>query len=251
MPVSIILVSPLFSGNLGSVARAMKNMGLKDLRLVAPKADPKDPDAQKMAAHAKEILKKAKRFPDLKKALKGFDLAVATSRRKGGQRGNWRDPRQFAVELAQLPKNRKVALVFGREDTGLTNEQISLCQRIVTIPSHRSFASLNLAQAVMVLAYEIFITKRTSMNRAKAVPSPLVGEGQGEGSHKPAKIQSLESMYEDLGKLLGEIGFLNQQNPKHLMYLLRNLFNRARPTDKEVRIFRGICRQVRWWGKKG
>lgn len=247
---SVVLVHPLFSGNLGSVARAMKNMGLKDLRLVHPKADPKDLEARKMAAHAQDILKNAKKFSDLKKALKGFDLVVGTSRRKGGQRGNWWNPRQMASELLELPAKRRVALVFGREDTGLTNEQVALCQRIVTIPSHKKFASLNLAQAVMVLSYEIFVAKSHKKNSKAKFPSPARGEGQGEGVAKPAKNQYLEAMYEDLGTLLGEIGFLSKQNPRHLMYLIRNLFNRARPTDKEVRIFRGICRQVRWFKRE-
>jgi tRNA/rRNA methyltransferase len=242
MPTSIVLVSPLFAGNLGSVARAMKNMGLKDLRLVLPQADPKDLEARKMAAHAKDILSKAKTFKNLKSALKGFDLVVGTSRRKGKERSNWRSPRQFAEEVQSFPPKHKIAILFGREDTGLTNQEISLCHRIVTIPSHKSFASLNLAQAVMVLAYELFLAKqRRRLSKGLAA---------AEASVKPAKLQHLEAMYEDLGTLLGEVGFLNKQNPHRLMRLIRNLFNRARPTEKEVRIFRGICRQVRWWGKR-
>ncbi len=237
MSISIILVRPLFSGNLGSVARAMKNMGLKDLRLVAPQASPEDLDARKMAAHAKDVLSKAKKFPNLKTALQGFDLVVGTSRRKGKERGNWMSPREFAEFSKTLPSRHKVAVVFGPEDSGLPNDEISLCHRNITIPSHPSFPSLNLAQAVMVVTYELFLVKH------------LKTQIQKKTALAPAKVQRLEAMYEDLGALLAEIGFLHKSNPKHLMYLLRNLFNRARLTEKEVRIFRGICRQVRWWGE--
>lgn len=235
--LSVILVRPLFSGNLGSVARAMKNMGLKDLRLVEPRADPKDLDARKMAAHAKDVLASAKKFRTLAAALKGFHLVAGTSRRKGNTRSNWTEPRPFASGLSELPARHKVALVFGPEDSGLSNEDVTLCHRMIFIPSHRAFASLNLAQAVMVVAYECFQARESKAR--KAVAHSVAGT---------ASVQSLEGMYEDLGALLGEIGFLHKQNPLHLMRLIRNLFNRARPTDKEVRIFRGICRQVRWWG---
>lgn len=238
MPCSIVLVRPLFSGNLGSVARAMKNMGLKDLRLVAPKADKEDVEARKMAAHAQDVLKKSKIFPDLKKAVAGFDLVVGTSRRKGRERGNWTEPRAFAETAQKFPPRYKIALVFGPEDSGLLNDDVAVCQRMIHIPSHKAFASLNLAQAVMVIAYELFIASSVLASRKKSQPA----------EKKAAKLEAVEAMYEDLGLLLGEIGFLNKQNPKHLMRLLRQLFNRARPTDKEVRIFRGICRQVRWWG---
>ncbi len=237
MSIAVVLVRPLFAGNLGSVARAMKNMGLKDLRLVAPKADKTELDARKMAAHAQDLLKKSKIFPDLKSALIGFDLVVGTSRRKGRERGNWTTPREFAAQVGEMPAKQKTALVFGPEDSGLLNDDVALCQRMIHIPSHDDFPSLNLAQAVMVLAYELFIA-RTSRRKAK-----------GSTARKTAKLQVLEGMYEDLGSLLAEIGFLNKQNPKHLMRLLRQFFNRARPTEKEVRIFRGMCRQTRWWKK--
>jgi len=237
MTFSVVLVRPLFSGNLGSVARAMKNMGLKDLRLVAPKADKEDLEARKMAAHAQDVLKKSKLFLDLKSAVKGCDLVVGTSRRKGRERGNWTEPRGFAAVAQDFPPRYKVALVFGPEDSGLLNDDVAVCQRMIHIPSHAAFPSLNLAQAVMVIAYELYAAKSLGRRRDSAPAA----------EKKPAKLQTLEAMYEDLGALLGEIGFLNKQNPKHLMRLLRQLFNRARPTDKEVRIFRGICRQVRWW----
>lgn len=237
MPISVVLVRPLFAGNLGSVARAMKNMGLKDLRLVEPKADKSELDARKMAAHAQDLLKKAKIFPDLKSAIHGFDLIVGTSRRKGKERGNWSTPREFAAQIEKMPAKQKTALVFGPEDSGLLNDDVALCQRMIHIPSHDAFPSLNLAQAVMVLAYELFVAK--SSRRSE----------KGSTERKTAKLQIVEGMYEDLASLLAEIGFLNKQNPKHLMRLLRQFFNRARPTEKEVRIFRGIFRQTRWWKK--
>jgi len=236
MSISIILVRPLFSGNLGSVARAMKNMGLKDLRLVEPVADLEDLEARKMAANAKDVLGRAKTFRDLKSALKGFDLVAGTSRRKGKERANWMGPRDFAEWSRSLPKRHKTAILFGSEDSGLLNDDIALCQKKIMIPSHPAQPSLNLAQAVMVVAYELFV--------AHSRPEHL---SEGTPEKKSAKIEHLEAMYTDLHDLLWEVGFLNKSNPKHLMRLLRNLFSRAHTTEKEVRIFRGICRQVRWW----
>ncbi len=238
MNPSIVLVRPLFSGNLGSVARAMKNMGLKDLRLVAPQAAPRDFEAQKMAAHAKDLLKSAKIFSSLPDAVKGFHLIVGTSRRKGKERGNWTEPRAFATALSKLPARQKVAILFGAEDSGLSNEEVTLCQRMICIPSHAGFGSLNLAQAVMVVAYECFLA---TLDGKKTPNLPA--------EERPSRLEHVEGMYADLKALLGETGFLDKHNPEHLMRLIRNLFNRAHPTEREVRIVRGICRQVRWWGK--
>ncbi len=240
MPITIVLVRPLFSGNLGSVARAMKNMGLKELFLIEPEALPRDSEAKKMAAHAKDVLHEAKIFPELKTALQDFDLVVGTSRRKGKERSNWTTPREFGKLSREISAEKRIAILFGPEDSGLSNEEVALCQKIVEIPSHPDFPSLNLAQAVMVMAYECF----TAQLATDAQASP-------QKAAKSAKIESLENLYEDLGELLLEIGFLREENPKHLMRLLRHFFNRAQPTEKEVKIFRGIFRQLRWWKQQG
>lgn len=238
MSITIVLVRPLFSGNLGSVARAMKNMGLRELFLIEPEALPSDGEAKKMAAHAKDVLHESKIFSDLKTALQDFDLVVGTSRRKGKERGNWTTPREFGQLSAEIVEEKRIAILFGPEDSGLSNEEITLCQKIVEIPSHSDFPSLNLAQAVMVIAYECFTA---SLGAQTPTPKKLP---------KTAKVESLENFYSDLGELLLEIGFLREDNPLHLMRLLRHFFNRAQASEKEVKIFRGILRQLRWWKKQ-
>lgn len=233
--ISIILVRPQFSGNLGSVARAMKNMGLRDLRLVAPEVLPTDRDARQMAAHSEDILDQTHIYQDLQSALQNFDRVIGTSRRHGKERGNWRSPRELGEGMAKLGQGSRVAILFGAEDTGLTNEEITLCHEIVSIPSDPNCPSLNLAQAVMIIVYELRL--------ALALPD----QGRPTKVHL-AKFQDVEAMYEDLHHLLDQSGFLDKNNPDHIMRLIRNMFDRAHLTDQEVRILRGVYRQLRWWG---
>lgn len=233
---TIILVRPQHSGNMGSVARAMKNMGLDQLRLVAPQGDPADLKAIKMAMGGRDILEGAQTFPNLVDAIADLDLVVGTSRRFGQDRQQFINVRDFAIWSRDLPEKHRVGLLFGTEVTGLTNEEMAHCQKVITIPTSSDDASLNLAQAVLVVAYELFMA------------------GGGEGFTPPsgeeieaAPVKDFENMIADWRALLNEAGFLDKQNPDHLMRILRQLFNRARLSDKEVRIFRGICRQLRWW----
>lgn len=236
----IILVRPEHPGNLGAVARAMKNMGLKELRLVAPVAQLDDEFAIRMAMTGRDILDGAKVYEDLESALESLDRVVATSRRLGKDRGNVKGLREFAEDSRELPEEYRVGILFGTEVTGLENEEIERAQQIVTIPASKDLPSLNLAQAVMVVAYEIFV--------AGGGRSP---SGRRRGPDPTAKVQDFENMIADLREVLDASGFLDQNNPDHLMRLLRNLFNRATLTEKEVRIFRGICRQLRWWKDQG
>ncbi len=232
----IILVRPEHAGNLGAVARAMKNMGLQELRLVAPTAQVDDLVAIKMAMTGRDVLEAAQIFPDLDSALENLDSVVATSRRLGKDRGNVKVLKEFAQECQALPKSHRVGILFGTEVTGLKNPEIARAQQIITIPSAPDLPSLNLAQAVLLVAYECFV--------AQGLPVPT---GKRRGPEKTAKVEDYEGMVADLKSLLSESGFLDKKNPDHLMQLLRNMFNRAQLTDKEVRILRGICRQVRWW----
>ncbi|MCP5468582.1 MAG: RNA methyltransferase [Deltaproteobacteria bacterium] len=236
--LSIILVRPQYSGNLGSVARAMKNMGLRDLRLVSPKAKPDSSEAHRMALHASDILHQAKTFHDLAEALSEFDLVVGTTRRTGKERDNVATLRNFVSQVKASPQIKKIAVLFGAEDTGLHNEELAHCQRIVYIPSHQDYPSLNLSQAVMVLAYEWFVSDATIA---------MIESSQED----LADFASIESMYQDLESLLDESGFLNPQNPFHAMRIMRNLINRASPSEREIRTLRGIFRQLRWWKERG
>ncbi|MDX1385944.1 MAG: RNA methyltransferase [bacterium] len=234
--MSIILVRPQHAGNIGSVARAMKNMGLDQLRLVSPQENPTDLTGIKMAMGGRDILEGAQSYSQLGEAIADLDLVVGTSRRFGQDRQQFINVREFAEWTGSLPEKHRVGILFGTEVTGLTNEEIAHCQKVITIPTASEDPSLNLAQAVLVVAYELFMAPG-----GEAFTAP-----PGEEA-KAATVGDFENMIDDWKSLLDEAGFLDQQNPDHLMRILRQLFNRARLSDKEVRIFRGICRQLRWW----
>lgn len=239
MALTFILHRPLFAGNVGSVARAMKNMGFSDLRLVSPQAFWRSDEARKMAAHAGDVLEQARLYEDLPSALQSFDFVVGTSRRRGKDRANWTTPREFAASCRSLPSTCQIAVLFGPEDCGLQTEEIQLCQALIAIPSDESCPSLNLAQAAMVIAYEL---KMASLESGSSPQLPQIASDDGSASWK-----ELEAMYRDWEGLLLETGFLDKKNPQHLMRLFRNLLNRARMTRREMNIFRGMVRQLRWW----
>jgi tRNA/rRNA methyltransferase len=218
----------------------MANMGLASLRLVKPKADHKSMAARKMAMGGQGILRSAKTFDEMEQAIADLKLVVGTSRRKGKDRGNFLSPREFAAYSQGLPKSHKVGIVFGPEDHGLNKQEIAHCQRLVHIPSHPRCPSLNLAQAVMVVAYEICLTQQKAVKKS---PDSVERE--------VATVGNFEGMIVDWRSLLFESGFLDKGNPDHMIRMLRNFFNRGRPSEKEVKILRGICRQFRWWKKTG
>jgi tRNA/rRNA methyltransferase len=229
----IVLVRPQGVMNLGSVARAMKNVGIRGLSLVNPTAPPTHPDARIMAVRAHDILDNALIFSRLSDAIADCTWVIGTTRRKGKGRGGVIDPRQMASEVAEVAQQNNVAIVFGPEDRGLTNRDLDLCQRFVTIPSHEEYGSLNLAQAVMVICYEIYMATHHQ------VVTPR--------TRRLATSEELEGMYSHMEEALLRIGFLDQNNPKRIMAVLRRIFSRARLNPREVKILRGICRQTLWY----
>ena len=231
--IRIVLVRPQGQMNIGSVARAMKNVGLKELALVDPAGPPIHPDARLMAVGAHDILEDALIFPSLADALAECTWVIGTTRRGGKRREGVIDPRQMAAEVAEIIQQNKVAIIFGPEDKGLTNRDLDLCQRLATIPAHEEYGSLNLAQAVMIVSYEIFLA-----GRHKKDLSP------GE---KLATTAELEGMYRHMEEALLRIGFLAQNNPKRMMAVLRRIFSKAQLDTREVQVLRGICRQANWY----
>lgn len=239
--IAIVLVRPQYAGNIGSVSRAMKNMGLKRLILVSPEQDPLSDEARMMATSARDILEKAEIFPSLEEALKGFRWIAGTSARKGRNRGPFIYPRQICPEILKHAQAVPVALLFGPEDRGLTNEDLAPCQALVSMPTHEGLRSLNLAQAVMVFSYELFA--------ASLGLSEKEGEKSVQGL-KPAEFKKTEGMYAHLEELLLKIGFLDENNPKRIMHTLRRIFGRAGLSDRDVAILRGIFRQLEWYAAK-
>jgi len=233
---AFVLYRPQSAGNIGAAARALKNMGFNDLRLVG-RGPLNDRDAVKMAVHADDILANATVYPSLSAALADCSLAVGTTSRRGGYRSRAIPLRPAATELDALADSNKIAIVFGREDRGLTNREIKLCHRLVTIPTAPEYPSLNLAQAVMVVGYELMMAA-TATVRATGAPEFV-----------EASIS--DPMLERLAEALVSIGFIPDDNPEHIMLAIREIFGRSGLTAREVEILNGMARQMRWVAEGG
>lgn len=230
--IEIVLVAPSHGGNIGGVARAMKNMGLARLSLVTPAAYD-TAEAIARAAGADDVLSAAVVFDSLEAAVEASALVIGTSARP--RRIAW--PVLTAAEAASRliaeSVQHRVTLVFGRERTGLTNDELDRCHALVTIPTAPDFSSLNLAAAVQIMAYEIF--------QAAAAGVEEVGVAD---VHVPAPQAEVHSFLAHLETVLIETEFMDPNNPRKLMRRLTRLFNRARPDQNEVNILRGILTSI-------
>jgi tRNA/rRNA methyltransferase len=229
--IAIILVEPQIPENIGAAARAMSNMGLNRLLLVNPKNCDLYRVLKMATGSSADIVEEMEFFEDLQEALGPFGHIVGTTARTGSHRPAMTDPRRLAADLSPVTDNNRVAILFGPEDRGLSNEHLRYCHTIATIHT-ASFASLNLAQAVMVVCYELFL--------ASNVPST-------ENLPRLANRFELEGMYEHLADVLMKIGFINPENPEHWMLNVRRFLSRLPLRAREVRIVRGICRQIDWY----
>jgi tRNA (cytidine32/uridine32-2'-O)-methyltransferase len=229
IPVRIVLVGTTHPGNIGAAARAMHTMGLDRLSLVAPRAFPSD-EATARAAGADGVLAQARVCADLAEALEGCRFVVGASARTRALPWSTVTPREAAPRLLAEARLGEAAVVFGRESSGLSNDELASCHALLHIPTDPGYSSLNLAMAVQVVAYEL----RLAM-LADAAPGPAP-----ERLDPLATVEDLERFYVHLERTLVEAGFLNPANPRHLMLRLRRLFSRALPEEKEVRILRGI-----------
>ena len=233
----IVLVQPKGSGNIGSVARAMMNSGLKDLAIVGA-GRIHSFSARAMAVHAREILQGARKFDTLREAVADCGLVVGTTCRGGLYRSHSRLPREVAPKIVSTIRtdSRQVALVFGPEDHGLSNRDLKYCQWLITIPTNQDYASLNVAQAVMVCLYEIFLA---SLKRS---PREAI-------SRAPA--ESIERLFDIMRRSLLKIGFLDSQNPEHILLAIRRILGRAGLEEKDVHILNGLFRQIEWYSDGG
>ena len=231
--IAIVLVETSSPGNLGSVARVMRNMGLDRLVLVDCKADLTE-EARQRARGADDLLEKAVRTSGLGSALKPFHLSVATGSRPARWFERSLGPREMASELMRLAPSDQVAIVFGPERTGLTNEHLQYCHWQVRIPTVPGFPSLNLAHAVAILAYEV-------SQGLSAPPS--------KGVRGLAELGQIEAFSQDLEGCLKEIQFLKKQNPREIAMTLRQMLARASLDDRDIRILRGILRQWKWYAR--
>jgi tRNA (cytidine32/uridine32-2'-O)-methyltransferase len=227
MDVRIILVGTTHPGNIGACARAMKNMGLADLVLVSPRDFP-HPDATARASGATDILESARVVSRLDEALSDCVYAAGASARSRTIGWPSMAPRECAAKLLQESQTGKVAVVFGPEKSGLTNDDLDRCHALLTIPTDPGFSSLNLAMAVQILTYEL---------RLATLDGPLPDY---EPDAPLASGEELEHFYGHLESVLVASGFMDPDNPRHLMRRLRRLFIRAAPDRNEINILRGI-----------
>lgn len=228
---AVVLVEPQGGGNIGSVCRAMLNFGATDLRLVNPQVNHLGLEARKMALKASGLLEQAKLFATLEEALADCALTIGTTRRFGRYREGMLHPDEAAQLILGIPPSTPTALVFGREDKGLFTSELDLCGRFVTIPTDDRLPSMNLSQAVLICLYEIYKKEGESI-------------GCTHGRKTQADTATLENLFRHMRDTMLHIGYLNPQNPDHILRSYRRIFGRAGLNDREVRILRGMFNQI-------
>jgi len=229
--IRIVLVETSHPGNIGAAARAMKTMGLSQLYLVNPKSFP-DAKATELASKADDILEQAVCTDTLEQALAGVRCVFMTSARSREIAIPVVTPEEAAKKALALPDDAEVAMVFGRERTGLYNEELLKGQFHIEIPTNPNYSSLNLSQAVQIVAYEL-------AKHSESIQPSIDAEAD-----ELATADALEGFYQQLQEVLADIDFLKPSNPKQVIFKLKRLFNRAMLEAKEVNILRGILTQV-------
>jgi len=232
--LSIVMVRPRYSENIGAASRAMRNMGIKHLIVVSPENFDME-KVRKLATHAaSDVVERMEIFEDLKAALSPFNYVIGTTARLGGERPAVSSPSEIARKLVGISKKNRVAVLFGPEDRGLLNDDIRLCHELVNIPAS-DFSSLNVSQAVLIVCYEIFLAGIE--DKVKFAP-------------RLANRFELDGMYDNVKDILVRINYINPENPDYWMNKLRHFLTRMELRAREVSIIRGICRQIDWYGNK-
>lgn len=235
MSIRIVLKGTTHPGNIGACARAMKNMGVTDLVLVEPRYFPHD-EATTRASGADDVLETARVVTTLEEAISDCVYVAGASARSRAINWPSMEARECAAKLTEESRNGTVAVVFGPEQSGLSNDDLDHCDTLLSIPTSPDFSSLNLAMAVQVITYEMRLASRAEGASESELDAPL------------ATSEELEYFYAHLEEVLTDIDFLDPDNPRTLMRRLRRLFIRARPDKNEVSILRGILTAVE---KKG
>jgi tRNA/rRNA methyltransferase len=235
----IVLVRPHYAGNLGSTARVMRNFGLNDLILVAPYASTNDLEARRLARDGLPILDTARVVPELSDAVADCVFTLSTSALTAGihRRGIIGTPMESMPGLVATAERGPVALVFGPEPHGLSNEEIAHCHGMVHIPVNPKFPALNLAQAVTICCYEYRKAWSASSNIERKTPEP----GPSIAPHVDQ-----ERMFEHLREALKAVGYLFDEKSETLMHGIRQLIGRALPSPQEVKLLHGLARQLLW-----
>jgi tRNA/rRNA methyltransferase len=225
----VILFEPQYPENIGAAARACKNMGIAKLISVRP-LNPDKERMLKMATHeSAELIESMPVFDSIEEATKDFNYIVGTTARTGRQRWPYYTPREIATSLVSISQNNTIGILFGSERTGLTNHELRLCQDIIHIPT-AEFTSINLAQSVMIVCYEILLA-----NSRIEYPCPRL-----------ATTIEKEGMFEHIEELLIKIDFILPENPERWMRSIRQFFGKPDIKAKEIKMIRGFCRQLLW-----
>ncbi len=235
--IRIVLVGTLYSGNVGSVCRAMANMGITDLVLAAPRICDNWEEAARMAVHADNILSNHRKVDSLAEAVADCSWVIGTTARGGLYRQHVKTPRELAPELLKLAAHGRVALVFGREDKGLNNEEIGICTHLIRVPVHPEYASLNLSQAVLLCCYELY--------SALGTYEPPVEKSV------PASAAQKLKLLEKWRAMLLTIGFMKEDKADHMMQGVQRIFSRGTFSEDDVAIMMGVARQADWAAQHG
>lgn len=230
--VRIVLVEPLFGGNIGSVCRAMNNNDITDLAIVNPRPETDWEDARKLSCNAKAQLEARKEYATLAEAVADCTAVAGTSARTGFYRDTAYSPREFAPIGLESAQDHKIALVFGREDKGLFNEELALCTHIIQIPSSELYTSLNLSHAVMVCCYELFTAAGTFV------------AAQEKADEADSELR--ERMFNTWREMMVQTEFTHDQKLDHMMMGLRRIFTRGKLTIPDVKILMGLAKQSIW-----
>jgi len=233
--IRVVLVGTLYTGNVGSSCRAMANMGIHHLRLAAPNLQNGWDEGERLAVHATDILAAREEFATFEEAVADCVAVVGTTAREGLYRQHVKAPRDAAPDILALAETGPVALVFGREDKGLLNEEIAQCTHLIRIPVDEGYTSINLAQAVLITCYEFFTaTGRYVPPHEKAPPAP-----------QAQKMQLMKNWSE----MLQQIGFMNPEQADHFMQGFHRVFSRGVFTKDDAALMLGVARQAIWASK--
>ncbi|AAQ00189.1 MULTISPECIES: RNA methyltransferase [Prochlorococcus] len=237
-PLKIILVEPLGEINLGSIARLCENFGVDELRLVSPRCDPMNIETQKMAVHGKRFLKNACIYSNLLDAVNDCVRVVATCGRIDHGDIPLHTSKNALQWLLETNPKDPIAIIFGREDRGLSNSELQIAQKIITLKTSEKYPSLNLSHAVAIVLHEFKYYNETSNHKKNFI------------TYKTASAKELNDCLDDVKKLLLEIGFLYDHTANARMSKIKGLLQRAEARSKDVSLIRGILRQIRWFSKK-
>ena len=233
--IRVVLVGTLYTGNVGSSCRAMANMGVRHLRLAAPNLQNSWDEGERLAVHATDIMNAREEFATFEEAVADCVAVVGTTAREGLYRQHVKAPRDCAADILSLAAQGPVAVVFGREDKGLLNEEVAQCTHLVRIPVDEGYTSINLSQAVLITCYELFTASgRYEPPHEKAPPAP-----------QAQKMQLMKNWSE----MLCEIGFMKEVQAEHFMQGFHRVFSRGVFTRDDAALLLGVARQARWAAK--